>query len=86
MFNLKTKYMTVEVLCGTACCSKTCALFQNVQEVAAELYLNADIIYTSDLQKRSRFGKTVDAGIVIDGKLVVDHSISKDEIKALLQK
>lgn len=75
--------MEIKIL-GTGC-SNCKNLFTNVQHVAAELKLNANITKEEDMMKIMAYNVMQLPALVIDEKVVAKGKISVDEVKKLLQ-
>lgn len=75
--------MEIKIL-GTGC-SNCKTLFTNVQQVAAELKLNANITKEEDMMKIMTYNVMQLPALVIDEKVVAKGKISVDEVKKLLQ-
>lgn len=76
--------MEIKIL-GTGCAGCK-ALHKTVQEVAAELNLDAIISKEEDLMKIMEYNVMTLPAIVIDGKVAAKGKLSAKEVKALLTK
>lgn len=76
--------MEIKIL-GTGCAGCK-ALYKTVEEVVAELKLDATLVKEEDLIKIMEYNVMTLPAIVIDGKVVAKGRLSATEVKALLNK
>lgn len=74
------------VVLGTGC-AKCHALEQVVREAAAEMALDEEVSYVTDIAQIAAYGIMTTPALVVDGQLVsYGKVLKKDEVKALIEK
>lgn len=76
--------MEIKVL-GTGCASCK-ALFATVEQVVAELGLDAEVIKEEDIMKIMEYNVMTLPALVIDGKVVAKGKLSAQDVRRLLEK
>ena len=76
--------MKIQVL-GSGC--TTCKnLFEQTKKVVADLGINSEVEYSTDISKIIKMGVMQSPVLAIDGKPIMVGSGNYDKIKAVLQK
>lgn len=76
--------MEIKVL-GTGCASCK-ALFATVEQVVAELGLDAEVIKEEDIMKIMEYNVMTLPALVVDGKVVAKGKLSAQDVRRLLEK
>lgn len=76
--------MEIKVL-GTGCASCK-ALFATVEQVVAELGLEAEVIKEEDIMKIMEYNVMTLPALVVDGKVVAKGKLSAQDVRRLLEK
>ena len=76
--------MEIRVL-GTGCASCK-ALFATVEQVVAELGLDAEVIKEEDIMKIMEYNVMTLPALVVDGKVVAKGKLSAQDVRRLLEK
>ena len=74
--------MEIKVL-GTGCASCK-ALFKTVEQVVAELGLQADVVKEEDLAEIMSYNVLTLPALVVDGRVVAKGKLSASDVKAVL--
>lgn len=75
------------LLCLGTGCAKCHALEQVVREAAAEMALDEEVSYVTDIAQIAAYGIMTTPALVVDGQLVsYGKVLKKDEVKALIEK
>ena len=68
-------------------CRKCHETEKNVHEACAQLNLNADILYVSDMKEIAKLGVLFTPAVIVDGKMVVSGKLpSIEELKIYFSK